>query len=425
MVLGLGLGLGVLGAACGGGEEGPGPKHASSVAKAERADWMLGRFSTLDGMVRMTIDRSASPAKMKLDGSNDIVEITPSEVRNRGELEGYVFKAPDGTPMLFASTSGGLLYLRGRDELPLQRDADAKPLGKATVAGTPPPPPEREKSAGELAFARLEGLSVTKRLKGFSQADAIDTERIAAAFAAAEKDMFVHFVLGTTPTAEYTVIPEHTLLTTSEPPKSRRGGELGEIISIERDELRAWGLQVLVPAKSAPAEGTPGLVWSVTSSRALFVTADGGLYAVNWWSGGSDLVAGVEPSLARWPAPLQHTAFGPGEVGPLADAGVLPKALATQAEAVQTKWRTCVSTSFDGLKKDLKALDAENIQWSAREARKKDAREKWVARAKTSCQAAKAEMNAPIDSAVEARNKARLALYEKAKARAVALGLAK
>ena len=415
---------------CAGSAPPEGSHTAASPSKAAATpEWRLGKYSTGDGMLQMVIDRTgdAGKAKLQVAGSKDIVELTASEVRERGTLIGQVFKDPKGARVLFVGTHGHLVYLKNdRDELPLRRDGDASPLGAATIAGAPPAE-VREKSASEQTAERLSAIAVTKRFPDIKKEDAGKLDQVAKVIGLADKGMFVAFKRGERPTAKWSPVPGRTMYSGKlDDPKqalAKYKAELFNYLSFKGDELDGWGLQAAV-TDSTPADGTPGLVWDVGSSHATFVTLDGGVYEVSY--GGSDLTPTVASSIASWPAPLQHSALGPGEVSGLAELGLVDKSVAEPVGATQAAWRTCVKKSYEtGLKKELAKLDKENIQWSARSARKKEAKSRWETDGPKACAAHRGKMETQLAQVIEARGAERKALYEKAKARAVAIGLAK
>lgn len=415
-------------AGCGGGATPEGAKTAHATKSAEAPEWKLGKYSTGDGMVQMVIDRSgeAGKAKLQLAGSKDIVELTAEEVRERGSLIGQVFKDPKGKAVLFVGTHGGLSYFKtDRDELPLRRDGDAQSLGAPTIAGTPPKE-VREKSASEKTEERLVKIAVTKRMPAMKLEDAARLDKVAEVFAIADKDMFVAFKRGEHPAAKWSPVPGRTMYSGTvkdkSQPLSKYGAELFNYIDLRGDELRGWGLQAHVD-DAAPADGTPGIVWDAQSSRATFVTLDGGVYEVSY--GSSDLVPLSGASAASFPAPLQHVAMGPGELSGMTELGIMSKTATAPVSSAQDAWRECVKKSYDGLKKELEKLDKENINWSARSARKKEAKSNWETAGPKSCAAHRTKMESELAKVIEARTTERKALYEKAKARVVAVGAAK
>ena len=119
-------------AGCSGGA---GPKAATATPSK------LGHFSTCDGAVKLVLDRTGPNLKMRVEGSDEVVELARNEVRNRvkSRLMGHDFYAKDGQRVLFIDVYGTVTFIRGRDELMVTRDGDAKPLGDATVIGTVPP----------------------------------------------------------------------------------------------------------------------------------------------------------------------------------------------------------------------------------------------------------------------------------------------
>lgn len=416
------LSLSMTALACGGSSSQP-AEHGSSASALEAR---RGRFATLDGMRQMTIDRISSPPRMQLDGSKDIVELTVREERDRqGRLTGYAYHAPNGSKKLFVSTSGGLSYIEGDDQLPLGREGDAPALGDPTVKGAFTPTQEVVVDERKERNDRLRKISVVERLKGFKEEEVGSIKRVADAFAVATADMFVRFVPGDEPRAQYGVVPTYAMRTTHFEGDEVKTGRLFPIIMFTRDDLTSWGLQTFIAYKSSPAARTPGLVWSVSSQAVNFVTSDGALYAVDAGSPGADLLAGVDASIRDWPPPLQHTAFGPGELETLSKLGLADAASVAPIHEHQERWRKCVSDALAGREKSLKELDVANIDGSARAARKEEVRKTWYKATEAKCDTLRASMDTAMKPLIASRVAERSALHEKFKARVSALGLAK
>jgi hypothetical protein len=136
------LGLALSSASCGKDSApttAPTQSHEAGGKPATDAQVKLSHFSTTDGMVGFTLDRSGAPIKLQVDGDKDIVELTQQEVRDEddGELLGYELVDPTNTVRILIGKGGGITFLRGKDELPATADKAAKPLGAPTIKGPP------------------------------------------------------------------------------------------------------------------------------------------------------------------------------------------------------------------------------------------------------------------------------------------------
>jgi hypothetical protein len=400
------------------------------------AEWKLGHWVSGDGMVGLVLDRTGERPKVRVDGTADIVELTPAEDRFGGELRGYHLKSPDGTNVMYLSVSGGLTYYRGRDELGLRRDTDAAPLGAATVAGTPKP----QKLPYEELLEQLAAASVRARQPKLRSEDAGDLGKVAEALATAEAPMFVRYVAAEGRSVHWAPAPETIGGTTyagltgyypSEDTWDRSKGGLMRHGGVLRGESapgsRGNHIKLLQP-KGYPAplaSLTPGVVWEVDSTTVVFVTLDGGRYKISVshddMQKGAPFAPGLAPP-AQWPEPLQHTLLEPDQIKYLAKAGSLPQKSHDELEAIDQAWNECAQKAWAGAKKEIEAIDVSATNWSTKEARKKALDDKWRAKVDKACGAHVAKMEAALLALIDARIKERAALFEKAKARAAAVG---
>jgi hypothetical protein len=390
-----------------------------------QAQLQVGHYASPDGMVGLVIDRTGPKPKIRMDGDKDIVELTPEEDRFAGELRGHNLRAPDNTIRLYITKGGGIRTWKGRDEVWLTSDKPAEPLGKATIAGEPVKP----KPVYEDLVARLTAIAVRTKMPDMKPEDSARIDKIALAVDKATADMFVRYEKH-----EGTWLPgEHVT------PESVRGMGFGGVAHKTDDAWdknakglakwggKAWGfseygsrgnhLWVMHREGYPPklAEHTPGLVWEVDGTRAVFVALDGGRYEVDLSSGdkGTSLDAGAGP-VASWPAPIQHALLGFDEVTRLANAGGVPQKAADDAMALDDEWNKCAQKTW---KQAERLVDTGKMN----EAVRKD----WVKKVETTCAKSIKALDASLTATIEERVKLRTELFEKAKAKAVALGAAK
>jgi len=130
--------LGAAAVACGGGggrgAAGETPTTSSEVATGEtltefQKSRLLGHYSTMDGGSGFILDRTVTPWRAKLDGTNKVVPVKLSNTPRKGESE---YKSDDGSLWLRVSDdSGSVLLFQGpkqQEGVRVTRDADAQPL---------------------------------------------------------------------------------------------------------------------------------------------------------------------------------------------------------------------------------------------------------------------------------------------------------
>lgn len=411
--------------ACGGGDAVTTPPETPAAAANKPAPKHHGpdgqkpivHLATPDGRVGLTLDRSGAKPKMMRDGSKDIVELTMEEDRHAGSLRGTYFVTPSGSRALHLSTHGHYTLYEGRDELPLRADRDAAALGAATVAGEP----KKEKALWELAAAALTPIAVRTKMASMKPEDASRLAKIEEAIKGASKEMFVRYVVkGTEGSAASLQPTPNNFGGTAYGGVGRRSDEKwdaakakglkkfgGEARGFSHPESKGNHIQVVtLDGYPAPlASGTPGLVWEVDETQATFVTLDGARYVVSLNQ--KDIV--LEPGAGtddKWPAPVQHALMDISDATALVKVGELPKKVEEELFAQDDEWNKCAQKVWGGVQR---AMDTGKFT----EADRKDT----VKKAEKTCAAAVQKQEKSFLTLVEARAKARQALFETAKAR--------
>ena len=408
---------------------------AKSVASNSKpANWKLGHWVSADGMVGLVIDRTAAKPRIRWDGSKDIIELTPQEDRDtKGQLLGYHFVSPDGAKVLYLSASGNWVYHRGKDDLPMQRDADAPPLPVPTISGEPPKAQKVLLSWESLA-ADLKAVAVRTKWPNYTPEDSGNLAKVAQALQATDASMLVHFVSDKNhghrwaPVSERIGTTEYSGLTgyypANRPWDPKKGGleKHGGILAGDSTYgSRGNHIQLTQPEGYPPllADNTPGIIWEVNSTSVVFVTLDGGRYLVDLGDREMEtkpVFAKGLPPADQWPSPLQHTLLGPEHVDYLSRAGIIPKTTFTNLETLDEAWDTCTQKAWNGAKPDMDALEQSGLDVSARDAKRRAILEKWSAKVDRECAPCVAKLEATLLAIIDTRNKERLAIYEKAKA---------
>ncbi|MCH9679999.1 MAG: DUF4908 domain-containing protein, partial [Deltaproteobacteria bacterium] len=109
---------------------------ASTGANDDTGVLRLGHYSTGDGLAGLTLDRSGSTPKMKVDGETDIIELTPRPGWKRGIT---VLKDPRGDIRLEIDEHGGVLLIGTGRPQRVYLDGVPDKLAAATVTGQAPP----------------------------------------------------------------------------------------------------------------------------------------------------------------------------------------------------------------------------------------------------------------------------------------------
>ena len=361
---------------CGGGS--PPPPAAGPAATPAGptgphptgAQVTVGHFRSPDGMVGIVLDRTAG-AKLKVDGQNDIVELTQKEDREHGsqKLRGYILEAPDGKKTIYITLSGSIVYHRGRDEFHMGFDKAADPLGAPTVKGTYVAPPK----AYEALVASMSAIAVRKAQPQLKAEDAAVPAKVAEAIDKATPAMAVHYVSrgATSYLPTLAVAPEsvrgigyggvaHQTDDKWEPGKgtglAKFGGKMAGFFAPDNN-FNHTNVMKMAGYPPPLADNTPGLVWEVDGTTAIFVSFDGGRYKVSL--SGTD----KEPSLemgagpkAQWPTTVQHALLDIESVSQLSKTGAIPEKAAADLEALDTKWNECTKKAWkEGPQKAIEA----------------------------------------------------------------------
>lgn len=346
----------------------PASSGTSTTLPQTEAQVAVGHFRSPDGMVGLVLDRTAKP-KLRIDGERDIVELTQQEDRDHGKLRGYYLEAPDGKRPIYISTGGGIRYRRAGDEFHMLFDKQAEPLGAATISGTY----VRPKEPWELMNEQLTAISVRKRTPSLTAEDSARPDKVGEAIDKATPDMAVHYVSRSATSWLPSLAPApdsirglgyggvaHTTDEKWQPGKgaglAKYGGKLAGFF--ERDGT--FNHTNVMKMKGYPAplvDGTPGLVWEVDGTTAIFVAFDGGRYRIDLTQ--ADKGPGLEPGAGPkpgWPTAVQDTLLDISSASQLANAGALPAQAIAELEALDTSWNDCTQKAWrDGPQKALES----------------------------------------------------------------------
>jgi hypothetical protein len=433
--------LGVVGAfltlfvaGCGGSSAAKPPQSAPPNAAADDpvkltgatpAQVRLGHFITPDGRHGFVLDRTGAKAKLQVDGNGDVVELTEEESRRHGDLEGYNYLDPAGKKRLFISKGGGLKYFVGGDEYYANHDKGAKALGHATIAGAP----KKEEPAWKALSADLDAKSVAKT-QGLKPEDASDLKKVEAAFAKVEARSVYHYVErdkgGWLPKLD--VAPQNV----NGPGFGSQRWKTDEAEGEKHKKLAAYGARItgysdaqsqgnhviaeLKESRPALASGTPGIIWSVDDNSITFVGFDGGRYVVDIAAGadkGAPLEAGAGPESA-WPKPVQDPFLDYTDVGRLVKVNAAPKTVQAELEKADDSWNACAQKTW-------KPADA---KIEVHKFRAEDAKALSV-KTQAACRKHIDQFETTLVAFLDQRKAERAALFDKAKARANTLGVAK
>lgn len=397
----------------------------------------LGHYSTPDGMTGLVLDRLNERPRARLDGSQDVVELFPEEVRRRGERVATLLNGPEGVHWLRLERSGQVVWLVDGEQ-PLLRDGDAQPLGEPTLRGaaTPPPPP----SPRELYAAKLEAVSVVETL-GMSPEDSTNLAKVAEAIAKAAPGQFVRTCADDELRAALRYAPGPDVWGGTDQGDAsfygwpcdeawkpgdadqtglrRYGGKLAGYAHPDNNQLRQHeleGFHTTLPA------GVPGLVWEVRGETAvIFVTLDGGRYYGSLEYEGRAL---LEPGLgdpATWPAPLHRSLVRADTIDALTKAGSIPAGLAERLSGLEQSWRDLAAATWKQAEAQVQEVLASEDSYSAKEGR--------LVTLERACQATiereggkvLAQLEDELVRFIAARDAERLKLFEQAKRRAAGL----
>jgi hypothetical protein len=411
---------------CGGASTSATPPPSSGtidIRAVTPAQTKVGHFLSADGTTGLVLDRSGEKPKYKLDSGPDIVELTMQDDRFAHELRGYFLVAPDGKRPLYITADGGIKFWRGNDELWMNNDKPAAPLPAATITGTYVPP----KPAYQATIDRLTPLTVRSRFAQFKAEDSANLSKAGEAIALATADMFVHYASHGAKDSppRVVVVPSSfqgisfggVARDTDTPwdPKAKGlakyGGKNEGFSAYDTPKGNHMQVMKLAGYPPALAEGTPGIVWELNGTTAVFVTLDGARYEIGLTGEkGPSLDPGAGPQ-SGWSAPLQSPLLDVSDVSSLAKAGALPQKALDDLLALDQQWTVCAATQWAAAQR---AVDTGHFT----EADRKD----HVKKARASCAATISKQEAMLVQIVEARLTDRQALWDKAKARVASLG---
>ncbi|MEO7732403.1 MAG: hypothetical protein ABIY55_15645 [Kofleriaceae bacterium] len=400
------------------------PTPAGGAQEHTEGQVAVGHFRSPDGMIGLVLDRTDKP-KLKVDGQSEIIELTQKEDREHGRLRGYILEAPDGKHPIYLSTGGGIRYHRNGDDFDMLFDKKVEPLGAATVTGTYVKP----KAGWEMLSEKLTAVSVRKRFPALKAEDSALPDKISEAIDKATPDMVVHYVSqgATSWLPHLEAAPDsihgigyggvaHNTDDKWEPGKGaglvKYGGKMAGFFEPDN----SFNHTNVMRMKGYPAplvDNTPGLVWEVDSSTAIFVAFDGGRYRIDLTQAdkGPALEMGAGAK-ASWPTAVQDTLLDISMVSQLSKAGALPDKPTEELEALDTRWNDCTQKAWrNGPQKKLESHKGMGRAMS--EAEYKAAIEK----VKTGCKKHVQDEEKIFVKLIEERTKTRQALLDKAKAK--------
>lgn len=416
------LGLALTVVACG---SAPAPKGASSakddgvLRPITQAQLAVAHYATADGSAGFVLDRTHEPAKLKMDGAKDVVELTKVEERDGWGKKGTFYKAPDGKNLVFIGAGGDVQLLSAGERSYANSDAPAEPLGKATVTGQWSQP----KSAKDLASERLAGKSVVTKL-GMKAEDSSSLAKVDAAITSAPKEMFVRLTKEGAATAKWTPEGRQSYGDGSEGEETwsaaktgygRFGGrlvpnmmEFGRPNRLHTRAMRGW--------TTSPPVGTPGLVWSVDGSLVTFVTVDGGRYTLWLPDGASAFEDGAGPT-SSWPAPLAHGLLSVSDVHEMAKAGVVAKATADELNTLDDGWFECIAGVWKKASSQIEAVERSSAPMNEKYGKASGIGSAAIQDAPKTCAPAKKALEDGLVKVMEARSVERKAIHAKARAK--------
>lgn len=418
-VLGLGLGL----VACGSTTPAT-PKAAAGgdgvVRPITQAQLGVAHYATADGSAGFVLDRSQEPAKLRMDGSKDVVELTKVEERDAWKKrKGFMYKAPDGKNVVFVGVNGDVQLVSNSENFYANSDKSAEPLGKPTVAGQY----VEKKSAKEIESERLAARSVVKKLSMKGE-ESSNLAKVDAAITSAPKEMFVRLTKDGAAAAKWA--PEgrqsyndgsngEETWSASKTGYAKYGGrlvphmmELGRPNRLHTQSMRGWA--------TSPAPGTPGLIWEVDGSLVTFVTVDGGRYTMWLPDGAAAFEDGAGP-VASWPQPVTHALLSVSDVHEMAKVGALPKATADEMNRLDDGWFTCIQGVWKKADEQIKAVERSATPMNEKYGKASGIGAAAEQDAPKTCEPAKKALDEGLVKLIEARAAERKALHAKASAK--------
>jgi hypothetical protein len=401
----------------------PPPALVSCPApEAPRSPLQLGHYTTADGTIGLVLDRSNSVPRVQFDGSHEIVELTPLEVRGHGgtagPLKGVAYLTPAGKRLLFVTKEGVLSLWPDGDDRPLVRDADATALPAPNVRGRW----AREVSESERFVATLAPFTARAREPKLTSNDAgkLDVvERVLsetppeALFVVERPEAFNHEPC-VTPSVQFLSVAEGLPWTPSDAGLARFGVTIAAKTGIHG---AGWlEPQRLEGFPNAPKRGAVGVVWEVDGRDVLvFVAANGERFKVAMrrapWQDT------YEPPLRR-EAP--HPDGWPAELGalPLARESLLDAMvesdLSIRLRKADTAWTECAQRVLEGAGADQVAFaKADELPRQLRERTRAELDARWKSRIGEKCFAVIATYEAAYREVLERRSQHLVTLYQR------------
>lgn len=413
--------------ACGGSSSTPpakssGKKDADEgvIRPVTQAQLPVAHYATGDGNVGFVLDRTREPARIRMDGEKDVIELTKVEQRDPNYRKGFDYLAPDGTKMLFISVGGDIQVFTGRDSFWVNSDKKAEPLGNATVAGQY----VAKKTAKQSATEAVAQKSVVTKLS-MKPEDSENLAKVGSAIASAPKELFVRLTPEGASSAKWTPNGTHSYSTSSygestwdktKTGYAKYGGRLVGT-TIQLGAPNRLHTETMREFPTSPAPGTPGLVWSVDGSLVTFVTLDGGRYVFWLPEGDKPAFEDGAGSPASWPPPLQHSLLSVQDTHDMAKVSAIPAQTAKELDALDDGWWSCINEVWKKADADIKSVERTQASMKDKYGKASGIAAAAEQDAPKKCAPAKKAIEDGLVKVIEARNAERTAIHEKARAR--------
>lgn len=390
----------------------------------------LGRYSAGDASVSLVLDRSTDTLKYRRDGQDAVVELT-AEPFEQGGVDGQLLREPQGRAVLKLTTSGKLYWLGDGRELELQRDGDAEPLGKPTLAGRYVAAPSDHAKAMQF----YESVRVVGQLKDLTPEDSANLERVRQAIREAKPEQFVVYAWSAPSGPRFRPAPtsiggvnvgldanEGYYRLVGEPKPgglSKLGGQVD--VFVEFGEEPRVRLQRSDAANPELLSGSVGLIWNIDGGTLVFVSLDGGRYETSF--SGSDLqTKGGRPFVPlseKQPAEpaLQHALVSLPSLRFMAKAKAIDAREIATLEEQEQAFVTCAKERLAKGEAEVKKLETQEQPWHVLRARYAKIIERWETDAKRTCRKHVDSYEAQLTKITQARNAERAALLETSRER--------
>lgn len=412
----------------------------SGVLEAAPPPSQLGHYASADGMVTLIVDRTGAQPKIRMDRESVITEFFVEEAKDKGNVVGHWLNGPDAKHWFYLDNSGEFFFVKPGVRqgvslysirsvgVALGRDADADVLGVATKKGVASVPDE--KTSQEKVGEQLQAISVLQKFPKFKPEDSGNLTSVAQAFQSIDQGMLVRLspqgaanarwapssdVVGNTQHGLGGAIegyPSDQAWNKTSSGLAKHGGVMQGAVAYNTPsrlrvlQLKGW------PTPALP--GTPGVIWTVSSTKVVFVSLDGGRYTIEIENEGSPVEMGAGDP-AKWPAPLQHTLIDIDSIRAFAKGSAIPAPIAPSFDALSDGWWSCVNSVWEKGRKDEDKLQGKYEKLAA-------LAKSYEARAIKECEPSKKAMEKELLSFIEARSKERLVIYEQAKSRVSSFG---